>query len=80
MLLCTTLPVLLFVAVLRNTNVIARSQVLTAVLLKIQVICDVTTCQLVNSYRRFEDASFLRNVSHYVVVDTAYYPRRLESS
>jgi hypothetical protein len=35
-------------------SILARRNVLTVVLLRNHVFCDVTPCQLVNSYRRFE--------------------------
>jgi hypothetical protein len=37
----------------RNSKYDARFEVLTAMLLKIEVFWDVTTCRLLNSYRRF---------------------------
>jgi hypothetical protein len=44
---------------LKSDFIIVGVEVLTAVLLKIRIFCDVMPCRLVNRYRRFEGAAFL---------------------
>jgi len=56
-----------------------RSDVPTALLLKIQIFVDVT-CLLVNIYRRFGTAYYLQNVSNYSPIYTASYFIRPKSS
>jgi len=58
----------------------ARFEVLKATWLKIHVLRNVTSCQLLNSYSRFEEAQFLRTVCKYLVTDRASHIRRPESS
>jgi hypothetical protein len=38
-------------------SIMPHFTVLTAVLLKLQIFCDVTPCRLVNDCRRFEEQS-----------------------
>jgi hypothetical protein len=55
---------------LKTDFLIASFEVLTAVLLKIRVFWNVAPCKLVNSYRHFEGAAFLRSVGNYLQVDS----------
>jgi hypothetical protein len=52
--------------------------VLTAALLRIQVLRDVALCCWVSGFRRFEGTMFVQNVSNNSHNDTASYPRRHE--
>jgi hypothetical protein len=51
-------------------SVYARSEVLTAVVMKIQVFWNVTPCRGVNSYRRFGGAQCLYFRRQTVQIDT----------
>ena len=58
----------------------ARFDVLRAMWLKIHVLRNVTSCRLLNSYIRSEEAQFLRTVCNYLAADRASHIRRPESS
>jgi len=58
---------------------VVRSNVPTALLMKIQIFVDVT-CPFVNIYRRFGTAYYLQNVSNCWPICTASCFRRLKSS
>lgn len=49
--------------------------ILTAVLLRIQILSDLTLWGWVSGFRRFENTRSLRNVSERSLKDTTLYPR-----
>jgi hypothetical protein len=62
-----------------NAVTILRSDVPTALLMKIQIFVDVT-CSLINIYLRFGTAYYLQNISNYSHTHTASCFRGLKSS
>jgi len=61
-----------------NAVTVLRSDVPTALLMKIQILVDVT-CSLINIYLRFGTAYYLQNISKYSHIHTASCFRGLKS-